>query len=316
MYVYGLFKTNDKPTFKDLFYVGITNDLLNRMRQHNDKSRKKKNLIKDNMIKKYGFNLRLLSIVETRKEAEEREIFLIDYFGRRDKKTGQLANHTDGGEGVNNLSEETKDKISDQQSRFNKIQKLKFIDEFKKSGLSKSKFCKINSITTYELSNWIRKFEPSLISKQKSYTENQRKEIIKDYQDSNLTIGEYSKQKNISEEAIVRWRARYGLSKRIRPKFDRTKEEDLVKEYEKSDLNHKQFAASHDLSRDTIDRLVRKYNIKKGSKKYSQQDRIDLYTKFKESNLSFNKFCQVNNLKYGTFQDCFRKIKKQKANNE
>jgi len=36
----------------------------------------------------------------TEQDALEAEIFLISYYGRKDLKTGQLINHTDGGEGV------------------------------------------------------------------------------------------------------------------------------------------------------------------------------------------------------------------------
>lgn len=47
----------------------------------------------------------------TQDEAIKIEIDIIRHFGRRDLKTGILCNHTDGGEGANNFSEETKRKI-------------------------------------------------------------------------------------------------------------------------------------------------------------------------------------------------------------
>jgi len=47
----------------------------------------------------------------TSQEAKEVEIYLISYYGRRDLGTGTLVNLTDGGDGVKNTSQETKDKI-------------------------------------------------------------------------------------------------------------------------------------------------------------------------------------------------------------
>ena len=49
----------------------------------------------------------------TEEEAFKHEIYMIDVFGRKDLGTGILHNLTDGGEGISNLSDETRKKMSE-----------------------------------------------------------------------------------------------------------------------------------------------------------------------------------------------------------
>ena len=49
----------------------------------------------------------------TEEEAFKHEIYMIDVFGRKDLGTGILHNMTDGGEGISNLSDETRKKMSE-----------------------------------------------------------------------------------------------------------------------------------------------------------------------------------------------------------
>ena len=49
----------------------------------------------------------------TEEEAFKQEIYMIDVFGRKDLGTGILHNLTDGGEGISNLSDETRKKMSE-----------------------------------------------------------------------------------------------------------------------------------------------------------------------------------------------------------
>lgn len=66
-----------------------------------------------NYAKKHGFSVKLLAEDVPEAEAFELETFVIDFFGRRDKKTGSLINLTDGGDGASGAvrTQETKEKI-------------------------------------------------------------------------------------------------------------------------------------------------------------------------------------------------------------
>jgi len=99
-YVYGLYKKNIKYKTnvldEHLFYVGISSSDKNfyfRMKNHKTD---KCNPYKLNIIAKYDFIIRVFWNTNTQKEAEEREEFLIHWFGRRIHKTGILTNILSG----------------------------------------------------------------------------------------------------------------------------------------------------------------------------------------------------------------------------
>lgn len=83
-YVYGLYKKNifykTLNIEEGLFYVGITDSINIKFRQKNH-SVESFNPHKLNIIKKYDFNMKILWEVDSKKECEEREIFLINWFG-------------------------------------------------------------------------------------------------------------------------------------------------------------------------------------------------------------------------------------------
>lgn len=314
MYVYGLFKTNDKPTFKDLFYVGITKNIKQRIKGH---KREDANWspIKDKMIKKYGFNFRLLFIVATREESVEREIFLIRYFGRKNLKTGQLANLTDGGDGMLNAGDE----VYEKRTGMKNSERLRYIDEFKKSGLSKTEFCKINNINRANLYGWTCKYEPSLVKKTYKinhiHTEDEKLEIIKEYQESNLSIEEFSNKKGINRTTICRWKNKYGLVQSLR-KFSKEELDNLADEYRNSNLSPRNFSKLKNVPRGTIERIAETYSIYRRTKRYDSDFKIKMYNQYKESGLSIPEFAKTINIKYATVYEWVRKFDKQKANNE
>lgn len=85
------------------FYVGKTNRPEKRLVEHLSESKKAKNL-KANTIKHAQRNgkricLEVVASFDTEEETSTVEVALIAKFGRRDKGTGILCNHTDGGEG-------------------------------------------------------------------------------------------------------------------------------------------------------------------------------------------------------------------------
>ena len=138
------------------FYVGKTNRKRQRLNEHLSES-KNSNTIKCNIIKQAissGKRIFLKTVceVKTDEEACAIEKALISLHGRRDIKTGILANHTDGGEGVTNVvfTDETKKKMSEAK-KGNKINlgrsRPDMVENFSKS------------ISMYdENGNWIRSF--------------------------------------------------------------------------------------------------------------------------------------------------------------
>lgn len=102
-YVYELWDTIKKEPF----YVGKYHPSYKRYLEHLKEAtgiKKFKNSHKLNRIKKIinqGYELEIKIVFETDNESEafEKEIELIKFYGRRDKKTGSLTNMTDGGEG-------------------------------------------------------------------------------------------------------------------------------------------------------------------------------------------------------------------------
>jgi len=94
------------PLKNEVFYVGIGN--LKRPYKKSSRS-----VYWKNTTKKYGY---IIDIVHTNlswKEACTKEKFYIKFIGRKDLNLGPLVNLTDGGDGIKNLSQESRKKISD-----------------------------------------------------------------------------------------------------------------------------------------------------------------------------------------------------------
>ena len=95
----------------DVFYIGIELDTDKRKAiGKRSKIVSNRNKHWKNIVNKVGYNIDILFLNITNKEAVEIEKYLIKYYGRRDLKTGSLVNLTDGGEGTTNLvvSKETR----------------------------------------------------------------------------------------------------------------------------------------------------------------------------------------------------------------
>lgn len=108
-YVYELWD----PIKKEPFYVGKGKHRSGYSPRYEDhlkraleiKNSRDRNYHKLNRIRKIvrsGFQPEIKIIIETENETEalEKEIKLIKFYGRRDKKTGILTNMTDGGDGI------------------------------------------------------------------------------------------------------------------------------------------------------------------------------------------------------------------------
>jgi len=90
----------------EIFYVGIGQT---EKRAYDVKNRKNKHWKR--IIEKYGYIVEILLTDISWDQACEKEKELIAEIGRKDLKLGPLVNMTDGGEGQNNPSEETRKKL-------------------------------------------------------------------------------------------------------------------------------------------------------------------------------------------------------------
>jgi hypothetical protein len=90
----------------EVFYVGIGQT---EKRAYDIKNRKNKHW--KGIIGKYGYTVEILLTDLSWDQACEKEKELIAEIGRKDLKLGPLVNMTDGGEGQNNPSEETRKKL-------------------------------------------------------------------------------------------------------------------------------------------------------------------------------------------------------------
>jgi NUMOD3 motif len=81
----------------------------------------------------------------TEEEAFKHEIYMIDVFGRKDLGTGILHNRTNGGEGISNLSDEARKKMSEAKKGENNSNYGKIFSEEHRRKLSEAKKGENNS---------------------------------------------------------------------------------------------------------------------------------------------------------------------------
>jgi hypothetical protein len=89
----------------EVFYVGIGRAIN---RAHTKKSR---NQHWHNIVNKIGYDVEILYEDISWEEACEKEVELIKKYGRMDLKQGPLVNMSDGGDGLHNPSQDTRNKM-------------------------------------------------------------------------------------------------------------------------------------------------------------------------------------------------------------
>lgn len=188
-YVYGLYKKNIKyktnTLDENLFYVGISSSDKNfyfRMKNHKTD---KCNPYKLNIIAKYDFVIRVFWNTYTQKEAEEREEFLINWFGRRIYKTGILTNILSGANDHIFIGKKhtktTRKKISKALKKINNDSNkiianrdrnltvtydkvISLIEEWVKNPLeTQQDFATRNGISRSKFKDWLRLYKPEYI---------------------------------------------------------------------------------------------------------------------------------------------------------
>lgn len=248
--IYVLLKNNtNKNIIANIFYVGLTKRPKERFYAH--KKYKDTNILKMRMIKKYGLNPIILWTNLSKKEAISRETFLIKYLGRKDIKTGQLANLTDGGETSTNLSPKTLEQIANKMAILS-IKKQKEIAIYlQQNKLSRKEAMKKFDLNSHQIYYIRKKYAKELLgTKKRKYS---KQEIEKHINNSkNLNHQEYCKQNNINYNTYHNWLYKAKLTNGHKQRRYSKKEKELIVEkYKKSNLNIRAFAKSHNINYNT-----------------------------------------------------------------
>jgi hypothetical protein len=230
-HVYGLYKKNTKyktnSIDENLFYIGISSSDKNfyfRMKNHKTD---KCNLNKLNIIAKYDFIVRVFWNTETKQEAENREEFLINWFGRKVNKTGILTNVLSGAKDYAFIGKKqtvaTRKKISKALKKINQDQNkiianrdrnltipydqvIQLIEKWAENPLeTQQDFASKHNISRSKFKDWIRLYKPEYIGLTKRIqkklfdqiiqTNKTAKNIIQEYMD--LTKYDFSKAKGV-----------------------------------------------------------------------------------------------------------------------
>ena len=182
------------------FYIGIGADSKGKYTRANRKTYRSSRW--DRVVNKYGYYIEIVYDNITYDEAKEKEIELIKFYGKKNRKNpdGLLVNHTDGGDGMLGWepSEETRKKWSDQRRGKNLGDENPFYGRKHTKEFVK-KISKTNKGNSYSLGRKLTEETKSRIGeKAKGRIMNEEtKKKISDAHKGN----QYNKGKKMSEEA-------------------------------------------------------------------------------------------------------------------
>lgn len=256
-FVYGLFKHgrfNDR--FNGLFYIGQSTNLPQRILDH---AKETHNPIKANIIKKYGFYCMVLWTCFTQEEANEKEIWAIKWVGKYCDKNGTLANLADGGHYPNNGLNTYEERRDAMLSRpYNEI--LLLLDEYTKSGLSKSKFCKNHNLKLQNFISWVRNYSDIPLRKSKKRLSESDIENICNLYNSGMRLVDISRQTSILPNTVARWLTKCG---RIKPRTVYSKEERFqhLNNYYNGNITLWQYCLENNVSESSMLRWRSQYAI-------------------------------------------------------
>lgn len=187
-YIYGLYKKNityaTENIEEGLFYIGITDSKNKYFREKNHR-RELFNPYKLNIIKKYDFYMKILWETDSKQECEDRELFLIKWFGLINEG-GILSNiiksNEDGikrarkkitSQSKNKLSSSLKLYYSNQENIIKNRDRnltvpydivIELIEEWAKNPLeSQDSFAKRKGISRSKFKDWLRLYKPEYI---------------------------------------------------------------------------------------------------------------------------------------------------------
>lgn len=187
--IYLLLKNNYEGSLLDrLFYVGQTCNIKSRMSSHRRCDKNHNNPIKNAIIKKYGFEYIVLWDKLSKSEADEREQFLIRYFGKSCNNTGILSNLSDGGDFYNPIYSE-----EDIQFHLKEIQKLE---------ISCEKYSFMVGINIKTITSWVKQnnLEDQLFIRN---SQSRREKYRKLYEESGMHKREFCRKHKIHTRILT-----------------------------------------------------------------------------------------------------------------
>lgn len=223
-YIYGLFKEGSS-NLEDLYYIGITCDLKSRIKKH--VLAKGHNNLKNNYINKYGCSMFVFWQVECSEEASNREIFLINWFGRICDGSGQLTNiinykmNPDMAKGL--ASKDTRERMS--KSAIKRSKNPEYKQKQRDSQLSMpieeiheileswrmhdrwelQEFLKPFGIKTNCFKWWVKKYRPDLIDE----VENKKIRMYNRFLESGMSKTDFAKKYNMHRKTLTSWEKKY-----------------------------------------------------------------------------------------------------------
>lgn len=146
-YVYAHYRKTDNS----IFYVGVAKSLKRFTSKYS------RNKYWKNIVDKNNYYYKILFESNKWEDCLNKEIELISYYGRLDLNTGVLCNMTNGGEGCVNLSNESKQKIS------NKLKGIKHNEDFKNKAKKRQTGVKLSEETKRRMSISHKKVDKSYL---------------------------------------------------------------------------------------------------------------------------------------------------------
>jgi predicted GIY-YIG superfamily endonuclease len=249
-YVYLLIKNQihgeNKSWFDRLFYVGITNDIQNRISSHileASKRNKNSNIIKSSIINKYGFFPIVLWTTDSREEACEREMFLINWFGRISNKSGQLANITVGGD-------------SQLVEYFRPHEIKEHLIEIENTGVSIRKYARGLNINHHTILKWIKWYGIVNVNPKNVYSLEEINYHILKYEESDISLYKYASENNIEYCNMKKWNKKYGTGKNKSSILSETEINDIINRF-RSGESKRSINRSTGICRNSIIRHIR-----------------------------------------------------------
>lgn len=200
-YVYGLYKKQVKYTTnridEHLFYVGISSGSKNLYFRERNHRASKDNPHKLNTINKYDFYLRVLWETETRKEAEDREEFLIEWFRTQLTNITHSAKDTSRArkrikKGTKRRKHTTQEKIAnrDRNLTIPYEEVISLIEEWAQNPFeTQQSFVDRKNIPRTKFKDWLRLYKPEYVGLQKKKLKEVLKQVEKEQQNIDTVEG-------------------------------------------------------------------------------------------------------------------------------